>query len=247
MDATVSFPENWSAPRELSTALPREVRQSGLGTFVATMRLVCFVAAVAAFVLLQNTYARQVAEIARLRTEGRETAGEVVRLWHEGKSSTPMVKYTFTAGARQLDGEASASATVWGGLQTGGPPAIRYVPADPTINYPFAWDRSPLPAWVPYSFAAMLALGALALWFALNTQARLLMEGLPAPGVVTKVYRVKGGWSTRYRFRMKDGSVRKGASQLPKRMQPGEVLCILYHPEKPGRNRPYPLSLYRLV
>jgi hypothetical protein len=247
MDPAVSFPEVWTPPRELARALPRDVGLSGLGMFKAILAVALAVAAIPVFLTMRGQYARQVAQMERLRTEGREAQGEIVRLWRQGRSSTHMVAYAFSVEEQRFHGQASAPSGVWDGLRKAGFLPVRFLPEDPKINHPAAWAQSPLPAWLPLILAVLLVACGVAILAVLRRQARLLAEGLPAPGVVTRCFRIKGGWAVRYQFRMKDGAIAKGSSQSTHRLQTGAAVCVLYLKENPRRNQTYPLCSYRLV
>jgi len=245
MDTPVSFPESWTAPRELSRALPREVRMKGRGIFQATMAALLLVASIPLSLWMQNQNAERAARVERLRVEGQEAQGEIARLWHEGKSSTPMVGYAFSAGEVRFHGQSSVPGRLWDGLRKAGFLPVRFLPADPNINHPAAWDERADPAWPAFVVPAMLVAGGLVLLYILRRQAAVVAEGLPAPGIVTGCYRVKGGWMVRYRFRTKDGTIAKGSSQSHK-MEIGATVCVLYLQQNPRRNLMYPACLYRV-
>ena len=246
MDPAVSFPEKWTAPAELSRAMPREVRMAGSGIFLAVVAVVLLVAAIPVVMFLRNQETRRAAQAESLREAGVEVQAEVTRLWHSGKESRPMVSYEFAFEGRRYGKQSSVPRGVWSGLYVGGPLRIRFLPANPAINRPVDRVDGSAPAWMPPAFGAGLAaVGALFLVL-LRRQAQLLAEGVPAAGVVTKCYRVKGGWSARYQFRTQDGSVRKGACKVRRPMENGETVCVLYVPENRRLNGVYPLNMYRL-
>jgi hypothetical protein len=217
----------------------------GRGIFKATMAVVLLVAAIPLYLFMQNQHAEQVARVERLRAEGHEAQGEITRLWHEGKSSTPMVGYAFSAGGVRFQGKSSVPGRLWDGIRKAGFLPVRYLPADPNTNHPAAWEESPDPAWLAFLVPAMLVGGSLAILFVLRRQAAVVAEGLPAPGIVTGCHRVKGGWMVRYRFRTKDGTVAKGSCQMHK-LEIGTTVCVLYLQQNPRRNVMYPACLYRV-
>ena len=248
MDPSVAFPENWTAPRELTRALPRETSMTGRGIFMAIMGAILLLGSIPLFLLLHSENARQNVRAEALRTQGVEAAGEIVRLWHSGdKSHTPMVTYAFTANGIRLRGDSSVPGGVWGNLQKAGFLPIRYVPSDTSINHPVAWEPSTMPDWVPFILPVVLAAVAIALLISLRRQSEVAAEGLPAAGVVTKCSRVKGGFAVRYQFRMKDGAIARGSSHVPRRLEVGATVCVLYLPQNPRRNQMYPTSLYRVT
>lgn len=247
MDPTVSFPENWTPPRELARALPRETQLSRRGIFMAALAAILLVAAIPLFLFLRDQGTKQRAQTEALRTQGRDATGEITRLWHRGRSSTPMVSYAFTADEVRIHGEASVPGKLWDGMQKAGFIPIRYLPSSPTVNHPAAWEENAEPAWVPVVLPGVLALGGVFLLMNLRRQAVVVAEGLPTAGVITKCFRVKGGWAVRYQFRTKDGSVTKGSDQIYRRLEAGSTVCVLYLPERPRRNQLYPGCLYRVA
>jgi hypothetical protein len=248
METSVAFPENWTPPRELTRALPRETQLSGRGKLMAVMGWIFLMASIPVYILMQNQDRERTARVEALRTQGREANGEIVRLWHSsGKSHTPMVSYAFTANGVRLHGESSVPGDSWDGIQKVGFLPIRYLPSNPATNHPAAWEESGPPAWMTFIFPVILVVaGAFMLWN-LRRQSQVAAEGVPAAGVVTKCFRVKNGWVVRYQFRVKDGTVGFGRDQVHRKLEAGAAVCVLYLPEKPGRCFLYPMCSYRVV
>jgi hypothetical protein len=240
-------PENWTPPRELTRALPREISMTGSGIVVAILAAMVLLGSVPLLVLLRSANARDKAQAEALRTEGRETAGQIVRLWHTtGKSHTPTVTYAFTANGTRLHADATVPGEFWSGLRTGGVLPVRYLPSDPNINHPAAWEISTVPDWMPFLLPALLGgIGILFLTL-LRRQAQVAANGIPAAGVVTKCFRVKSGWVVRYRFHTKDGAIARGSSQAAGRLEESATICVLYLTKNPKRNQMYPTGLYRV-
>jgi hypothetical protein len=248
MDPSFAFPENWTAPRELTRALPRETSMTGRAIFMAVLSGMLLLGSIPLFLMLRSDNQRDTARAQALRTQGREANGEIVRLWRQSnKSHTPMVTYAFTANGIRLTGDASVPGEFWDKIQKAGFLLIRYLPSDPKINHPLAWEPSTEPAWVPFLLPAVLAGASIVLVINLRRQAAVAAEGVPTAGVVTKCFRVKGGWAVRYQFRIKDGAVRRGSSQVPLRLEVGAAICVLYLPQNPRRNQMYPTCLYRVA
>ena len=248
MEPQVDFPNDWHAPAELSRALPREVQMSAGGIFVVILCICLLAGAGVLFVFMRGKQATEVAHIATLRSEGRVAPGEVTKLWRSGKGgSTHMVGYTFVADGRPYWGESTTPDTIWKALQVGSALSVQYAPSDPNVSHPTGWEMDAMPAWLPFLIPAMFGIPVLILAVSVKRQAGLLADGLPAPGVVTRSVRVKGGWVAHYQFRLNNGTVAKGRSQMPGRLSDGTVICVLYDPERPKRNRTYPMSWYRLA
>jgi hypothetical protein len=247
LDPNVAFPENWTPPRELSRALPRETTLSGRGMFNIILGGIFLIAAIALGFWIHNDGAQQAQQTSALHAQGQEANAEITRLSREGKGSTPAVAYAFTANGVRIVGHASAPNDLWPKLQKAGFLLVRYLPSNPAVNHPAAWDPDGVPAWFPVLIPAMWAVGALILLNMLRRQAQVAAEGIPAPGVVTKCSRIKGGWSARYQFRTKDGAIVKGRDRVYSKLEPGANVCVLYLAEKPRRSYLYPLCLYRVA
>jgi hypothetical protein len=246
MDPQFAIPEDWTAPRELTRALPRETQLTARGRFMLVMGWMFLVATIPLYVWMHNDVVRTTGRNELLRTQGQEANGEIARLWTEGRGHTPMVRYAFTANGVLVRGEAAAPSSQWASLQKAGFLPVRYLPSNPSINHPAAWEAS-TNIWLPLIAPAILAVGAAVMFWKLRRQNQLAAEGVPAPGVVTRCIRVKNGWMVRYQFRMKDGTLARGRDQIYRRQEPGTPVCVLYRAENPGRNQLYPVCSYRVV
>jgi Protein of unknown function (DUF3592) len=247
MDSTVSFPANWTPPPELTRAIPRETRIAGRGMLNIILGAVFLIAALALGFWLYHEGAQDRASSELLRAQGQEANGEITSLSQDQRGRAKMVSYIFTANGIRIKGEASVPADQWPSIQKAGFLKVRFLPSNPAVNHPAAWDESnSTPAWFPVLVPSMWAVGSVILLITLFRQRKVAAEGQPAAGVVTKCFRVKGGWATRYQFRMRDGTVGEGRDRVFSRLEPGSAVCVLYLPENPRRNYLYPLSLYRI-
>jgi hypothetical protein len=248
MTPSVAFPENWTAPRELTRALPRETAMTGRALFTAVFAAMLLLSSIPVILKLRSNNQHDAARAEALRTQGREASGEIVALWRKSdKSHTPMVTYLFTANGVRLRGDSSVPGEFWEKIRKAGFLPIRYLPSDPSVNHPVAWDPPVEPAWLPFLLPALLAGLGTGLLINLRRHAEVAAEGVPAVGVVTKCFRVKGGWAVRYQFRMKDGTAGKGSSQVQRRVEIGANICVLYLPQNPRRNQMYPMCMYRVT
>jgi hypothetical protein len=239
MDPNVSIPEGWTAPPELTGAVPRETRMSEEGASSATLVTFIMLAAMALAVWISVAQARQKARTEALRREGREAAGKTTDLLHKSNK----VIYAFNANGVALTGEADAPRDTWDGLRTGDPLAIRFLPSNPAINHPAGWEASS--NWGLLVAPAWLAVGGILILIDLRGQRRMVAEGVATAGVVTRCSRRRRGWFVDYQFRAADGTVVTGSRDL--RLEAGTTICVLYLPEDPRKNQPYPGSRYRAV
>jgi hypothetical protein len=248
MDPDISFPGGWTAPLELTGALPRKPHLSDDGRGLAIVATV-FLLAASAWVLWASIRAvKQTAQTAALRREGLHAAGEVKRRWNVGRSLTPWVRYAFTANGVAFTGESRVPDHFLGGLREAGPLPIRFLPSNPAINHPADWEESAFSAWSMLIVAAAPAVLGIMVWASLRGDRQLLIAGVPTAGVITKCSPgSRGGWSVDYQLRTADGSVAKGASGATSRLDAGASICVLYLPRNPRRNRPYPMANYRVA
>jgi hypothetical protein len=247
MDPEVSFPTDWTAPRELLRALPRETTMTGRGIFTAIVGVLLLAGAIPVYMLVHGREVDRAARADALRAGGREATAEIVRLWRRGKSRTPTVAYAFTADGARFQGDSSVPAKLWDGLQKAGFLPVRYLAANPAINHPAAWEEPAEPAWLTFALPVVLAGCGLVILIKVKRHADTAAAGLPTAGVVTGCFRVKGGWAVRYRFRTREGAVLKGSDQMARRLETGAAICVLYLPENPRRNQVYPMCLYRVA
>jgi len=84
----------------------------------------------------------------------------------------------------------------------------------------------------------------------LLAERRLAAEGVPTTGVVTKcsVSGRSGEFiNLKYDFRTQDGISVQGRGDFQTRQEIGARILVLYLPQKPRQNIPYPLSAWRIA
>jgi len=254
MDPDISFPEGWTAPLELTGALPRETSLSDEGSTTAMVATVLILVAVAAAIWAGIHAVKQMAHTAALRREGLQAAGQVTKL-RAGRSSTPWdsksgwwVSYGFTANGIALTGESRVPSRLLDSLRLLGPLPIRFLPSNPAINHPAAWEESALSSWAWLAVAAVPAAFGILLLAPFRGQRQLVIEGVPTAGVITKCSSgSRGVWSVEYQFRPAYGSVVKGHTGDTSRLEAGATICVLYLPKNPRLNQSYPVRYYRVA
>ena len=156
------------------------------------------------------------------------------------------MRYTFHANGIALEGRSPAPGQLWETLRETGDLAVRFLPSNPSINHPAAWEESALPGWGAFVVPAIPAAVGLLVLAKLRRTRRLVAEGVATAGVVTKCYRGgKGSWWVNYDFRTADGKAANGTYNV--NLPIGVVICILYLPRNPDRNQPYLESWYRVA
>ncbi len=246
----------WSAPSELGFSRPRPVKYTPAGRIVLGFACLTVVGALAAGICLGQVAFRDAANSHRLKQEGVVAEGLVTRLWTtRGESSQTWMAYRFVARERNYDARVKLPSRIWNNLKPGAAIPIRYVPSDPGLNCPSFVTRQDLPIWLPFAIGFVIAAGAAAMALVTRRQVRLLAEGRAAPALVTrlsdKVRSPHGGDHGQkfyYEFAILSGAIAKGHSG-PTRRPPevGSTLCVLYDPDNPAKNAPYPLSLVRVA
>jgi hypothetical protein len=239
----------WTPPDGLERSRPREVRLTAAGRGLVFAVVALWLAAVGAWIGLQLVIARGASESRLFRAEAVDAQAEVTRLWRAGDNKRKYrVAYRFEASGRIHERQARVSASTWRALEVGGPLAIRYVPSRPELSFARGDGPDVPPFFLPYVLAGVLGVGACLMPLPLIAQRRLLAEGRPARGQVTRHTRDQHGTKVHYEFRTLAGSRASGkAGPVRKPAAVGSAVCVLYEPDRPGSNMLYPTSLVRLA
>ena len=242
----------FSLPPELVRSAPRDVALTTGGRLLILVAWLLAAGAIAAGVVLHLEAKRQ--WDAALDFDGRSvTATAIVdRLWRKSGDGKPaFAAFHFEANGARIEGESRMQLSAWRELRTGSTISVRYLPDNPRQFVIAGARRSQLPLAVPYVVAA--ALGALALLCTIPArhQRRLLSAGRAAPAVVTKVRKHAGSHGASYRemfyeFRVLAGTMATGKAVATSAADVGTTISVVYDPERPARNRPYPFSLVTL-
>jgi hypothetical protein len=191
---------------------------------------------------------QQLQHRAALRDDGRETVGEITRLWSAGRSLKTRVRYTFTVNGASFAGESLVPDELAASLRGSGTLPIRYLPANPAVSHPAAWEWSALLDW-DSSVAPIVGMAlALFLFVTWRADRRLVAEGLPVVGEITRCAPGRGnGFSVNFDFRTQDGTITKGSGWSENRREIGERVCVLYLSRNPQKNLSYPSLNYRVA
>jgi len=250
----MSFSEiahNWNPPDGLGYSSLRPVRLARGGIAIAVIATVIATGGMILGAFLATQSRRQATERDLLRDQGVVTDAIVLRVWRDGgKDNAHRVRYRFEVQGREFMASHTAPVAIWRTLEAGSNLPVRYVPSNPAINHPAAWNPSVVP-WFLALLVPVMFLGlAWLMTFLIRRQWRLLSEGRPAPGLVTGYRKSDKQVSVLYEFQMLNGVTRKGRGAAANRraLPPiGSVVCVLYDPENPRRNGLYPFPFVRLV
>jgi hypothetical protein len=239
---------NWTPPDGLGYSSLRPVQLTAAGIALLVLAGAMLLGAVAAGIGLGTTARRQAKDLRLLQEQGVNTDAQITRVWRSsGKDQQHLASYRFTVQDRAYTARKGVPARIWQTLRAGSSLPVRYLPSNPKVNHPTGWDDTPMPPLVPYLVFAAMAAVASVLTMLLRKQMQLLTEGRPAPGIVTGHRRTKDGTVIRYEFQLLNGATAKGRGQSRRPPAIGSQICVLYDPENPRRNAPYPLCLVRLT
>jgi hypothetical protein len=239
---------DWTPPQELMGALPRQKRLTKRGVFAFVLALVMMAGAILAFVGFRMAQSESNEFNRKMRAQGRAATAKILRLWRtEGKGATDMVTYAFSAGGARVQGDCEVPLHFWAGLHKGADLPVRYLPSDPAVNHPAAWEEDTVPMFVAVGLPALPAAIGLFLLIMVVRRGQIAAYGLPAPGTVAMCESLKTGWAVKYRFRTKEGAAIGGRDQSDQPYRTGAAVCVLYLPRNPARNSLYPLTWYRLT
>jgi hypothetical protein len=236
-----------AAPSELTGALPRKTRlnSSTDAKFGLTVVLVFFVGGLLTIGWRCYYDVIQFQQRAALRNDGRVVVGEVTG-FTIARYAPMGVSYRFIVDGVTYSGEAKEPS---GGtsLNKADKIPIRFLPSNPDINHPDAWEWSAAVWWLYDTLEIFLtAMGGLA-FAALWRDRRLAREGKVAAGVVTSCIPNDRRFDVEYEFHTGDDLLMKGKNDCADEYGAGARVWVLYLPRKPGRNALYPMSLFDVV
>lgn len=228
-------------PSELAGPLPRKIRLSpnltyqqivftvGMGLFAILVLWMCIGAV------------HQMRQRTALRQRGAEVIGEMTHLGRAGKAGY-MVHYTFAANGRTFSGNAEVPDELMHSLGDSNSLTVRYLPSDPRINQPAAWEWSFLQFCIGISIPMIIVAGS-GIWLkTLYRRRQLLKLGTPVAGVLTQCARKWFSFSFKYEFSTYSGKTVRGSGRSSVWQDIGADIWILYLPQNPSHNVPYPDS-----
>ena len=235
----------WTPPPGLERTRPREIRLTPGGQALLVLSVLFAIGGAASFVGLSLVSARQAQTLRLWREQAVDTTGQVTRLWRRSSGGREhRMAYRFSIDGRTYEHDARLSRPAWEALTVGGPVALRYLPSDPKESHPVGRGPRVMPSALPaLSGLGLVVTGGLVL-LPLLQQRRLLADGRPAPGRVTRHRKTKNGIQYEFEFVVLSGGRREGKSgPVAKPPAVGEAITVLYDTDDPRRSAPYPLSL----
>lgn len=241
-----------SLPPELERSAPRDVGLTAGGRALTLVGWLLAAGALGAGVGLYVEAQRQSDAALTLDHRGVSASAVVDRLWRKSGDGKPaFAAFHFDANGARIDGQSRMQLSAWRELRTGSTVPVTYLPDNPRRFVVAGQRRSRMPFAVPYVVSSILAAMALLCLAAVRWQRTLLSEGRSAPAIVTAVRKTHGssGETHRemtYEFRVLAGTTATGKAAASKTAQVGARISVVYDPERPKRNRPYPFSLVTL-
>ena len=191
---------------------------------------------------------QQLKHRAQLRSDGRVVIGEVTG-FSFGRYTPMSVNYNFAVNGETYIGKALEPENPGPGtrLDKGEKILVRFLPSDPSINHPDAWEWSAnigwwFVAWVVFNWSV----GSFALAFLLRDR-RLARTGRVAAATVIGCRPDDRRFRVEYEFRAGNGDLINGHSDRADEYGVGAIVWILYLPSRPTRNDMYPLPLFHVI
>ncbi len=233
---------------ELRQSLPRKISLTSRGAFSISATLAVSVALISLAIGGFIYDAHQRKNASDLAREGALTNADGTS--YSTSSHGVYINYTFTCNGESYRGEAKIPeerlAAIQATIQKSGTLSIRYLPDDPSVSHPADWRESGTRPWFLF-VPILLAFVLLIAWTReIRNDRRLALHGEIAIGTVMGCKYLRNGHvSLKYEFRDGDDLATVGHGYYPTVQQKGAQISVLYIPEEPALNRPYPLLSFR--
>jgi hypothetical protein len=241
MDLESSCYASSDAPSELAGQLPRTVtlKLDGDGRYLLIVVLIFFVGGSLWLGWKGYDDVQQFKE--ELCCEATvSVVGEVTGFSYHRHGPTS-AKYQFTFdGATDSGSAEEPNAGPVTSLHKSDKILIRFLPCNPSINHPYAWEWSlafQIFFWLMGSFALILLL----------RDRTLARKGNVASGIVTSCIHKDHFSHRECEFRTADGAPMKGHTDRKGGYETGATVWVLYLPQRPRRNDLYPVLLFDIV
>jgi hypothetical protein len=239
------------APGEIAGPVPRKIRlklDRGDARFLLTIIMLFLVGGSIWLGWNADYDLKQFRQRALLRSDGREVPGQVTGFAYH-RFAPLGIFYRFSVNGVTYSNEALTPNNPASGLalDKGDNLSILFLPSNPRINHPAAWQWSVLDGWYTVAgVAGCVVIGAVVLVGLLRDR-KLARYGKATVGVVLGCTRDGRLYRIEYEFGTERNVSMKGRHSGPDEYGPGEKLWVLYLPEKPQRNSRYPLDFFDVV
>jgi hypothetical protein len=252
VDALRDMQRSWQPPPELG-ARPRPVQFTALGLVLAGLAVLLATAGIVAGTLLWGQARESGRREALLDHSGQSAGGRIERLWRhaEGKTTACRIAYSYTAAGQVYTRQESLRCGDWKTLWQGERVTVEFAPSEPAISRLARFRQT---GQVPFFAGPLVAVALMAVAAVLGRmvfrERRLLEDGRPAPGVVTRIGpRTDKGRSVYYEFALLSGARAKGHfGPVHGKAVPavGAPVVVLYEADNPKRNGRYPTAFFKL-
>jgi hypothetical protein len=235
-------------PSELAGRLPRITRLSSSGAQMVRLAAISLALAIGVGLYAAVDAVEQIEHRAALRRDGKQVVGTVTALRKSGLFYTFTVNGVSYGGKTYLPEHIHLSLGQLANYMENSPIPIRYLPQNPAINHPAAWEWPSFMDLGWFLFPIFFGPFGYFLVTDLRRDRQLVSEGVAATGTVKKCTRLrKGGFAIDYEFPTEDGSLVQGSGASPAEVEIGAGILLLYLPQNPQRSNPYPAGSYRVA
>ncbi|MGC2621259.1 MAG: DUF3592 domain-containing protein [Acidobacteriaceae bacterium] len=239
--------EHSTMPQELTGPAPRSVRLTRGGFVLTGLAVVLLLAVVFGCAKLCSLAVTEQQRKSILRSDGQVVTGVVTRMLAGGRGSSRSVQYSFLFNRTVYTGETKMPDFSGPHLEVGDDIPIRFLPENPSVNHPNAWEWSISAEWGWFLCLGILSLIVTMLFAQLHRERNLIQTGIVASAVVTSSTRTKNAYRTRYRFTAESGGTIKGGGNTNQSYSEGDRIWIIYGRDQPEKTIPYPLANFRLA
>ena len=237
--------------------LPPTPRTTKLSSAGAVLALACVAAIVGGIWGGMSLHHQAMASQRRTALAGNATTsvlGRVTRVQLQGGDDDrrTVVHYEYLVNGHAYRGSTRLRRRESHAFVAGGPIAVSYVIADPSVGWMEGRPPRRFPAWPAYLVPSAALLGSAVAFALLGRQRRLLADGRLAIATITRIDKKRSDkgsyWRVEYQWRLLSGATRRAHYHHSRKQPPaiGTHLPIIYDRDNPRRQRRYPLPLVGL-
>lgn len=239
-----SIRTNLDVPLDLSGPLPRTIRLSESSRLFPIAIVSVMVLTIVGCLWYCKHAVHEMRERAALSRDGVEVRGKIIEIHRAGRGPD-VVHYAFTVNDVTFSGTNDVPPKLMRSLQTSNSIILRYIPSNPNVNHPEAWEWSLASEWPVIFMLLGFVLVSCAGCISFFRQRQVAAYGNSVVGTVTKCQmNGRGQIRIRYEFQTKTGAPFTGTSYSAIRQEIGTSVWILYLPQNPKRNLLYPVPGY---
>jgi hypothetical protein len=240
--------ESNDIPAELRGPTPRSVRLSGTGWLNLLAAALFLGLGVVGTIAIVEKVLHDAATQKALRQNAGESVAKVTEIW----TSRRRVSYSFSVDGISFTGKSEVPTDNLRNLHTDDSLPVRYIPANPNINHPAAWEDPPYSTlWLLYLPVTPMFIG-LMLVRKFPVQCQLAMKGIAVRGFIAKTEwngPQKGQRYANYTFRNASNDEVEIGRCPSDYIYRADLNCwVLYLPTNPSRSEiyPFPIDFFRI-